>query len=156
LATRDIFNAIYDHLLTAPTQYVTSYVENNEKYAQIQLDLRTSTNLERLAIELYGSAAEKHKLKDPKSNVDVSFAETLMANEMYTLLENVFLSLNLERNYLHPVHAGWMKVFDHWTNSPILKTAWGDPHKPDDGIQGEYSPAFRRFIELRRKPGGNA
>jgi hypothetical protein len=151
LPTRDMFSAIYEHLLTAPTQYVTSYVDNNDKYAQIQMNLRTNPKLERLAIALYGSADEKQIQQAQQPN-GVTFAERLMAGEMFSLLENVFLSLNLERNYLHPVHAGWMKVFVHWAKLPLLRSAWTGDANCDEAICHEFGPAFRRFIDMILNP----
>ena len=78
-----------------------------------------------------------------------------MVNEMLALLENVFLSLDLERNGEHPVHAGWKGVFVNWLHTDSFRTYWmGETDAPENknGLCKEYSPAFRRYVDQVMKP----
>lgn len=146
LSSDEIFKAIYEYWLTKPAQFLTGYVHENEAYAKIQSSLRQDGKLRRLAIELYGTEKEKQEAstyKDPKNKVE----ERLMVNEMFTMLENVFFVLDLERQSLHPVHAGWMGVFSHWAKSESLKEYWADEKSTKNGLFREYSPSFCRFID---------
>jgi hypothetical protein len=147
-STRVVFEAIYSQWLSSPSQYVAPYVLGNDGYARLQNDLRTDPNLIRLATELYGSETMLQALRDEGPH-EITMAERLMANEMFALLENVFLSLDFERNCLHPVHQGWLKTFVNWANSPTLSTAWA-------GFELEYSPSFRKFIELVKTKEGKS
>lgn len=132
---RDLFAAVYQHWLETPREYIGAYLLGNEAYARIQASLRTDANLQQIASEIYGGSAPM-----PRTNANVSIPERHIAIEMYTLLENVYLALNLELNYQHPVHCGWMEVFKNWTGSPTLKAVWSQ-------VSGEFSPSFRRFID---------
>ncbi|MCC6508643.1 MAG: hypothetical protein IT423_06030, partial [Pirellulaceae bacterium] len=150
VAREKIFESIYNYWLTRPALDVERYVEENNRYASIHSALRQDPKLQRLARELYGTADEKQQaLVDwQQPNFD-TIAERLIANEMFTLLENVFLKLDLERQSRHPLHAGWMEVFRHWTQTPSLRTYWnGAPQGPHraNGLLHEFSPAFQRFI----------
>ncbi|MEK6260601.1 MAG: patatin-like phospholipase family protein [Planctomycetota bacterium] len=152
-STTDIFKHIYEFWLTKPAQYVTGYVQENEAYAKIQTALREDEKLRWLAKELYGTKKDKDEASEP-TNADrtsCGMAERLMTNEMFTLLENVFLQLDLERHYLHPVHAGWMGVFENWVASSTFNKHWNDPDGKTGGLHHEYCPAFVRFVDLVRK-----
>ncbi len=141
VSTREAFEKIYSHWLEIPPEFIAPYLQNNEAYARIMTTLRTNKDLKSLAIELYGGNDEKSPPVSP--NPTTSFALRLIANEMFTLLENVYFSQSLESRHLHPVNEGWMKVFKHWITSPTLKAAW------EDKLQDEYSPSFKRFVKNR-------
>ncbi len=149
---RQMFELNYDYWLTKPGQLIPKYIHENEAYARIQNILRTESNVRRIADSLYGgSNAEQVKDSPPTTE------ERLMANEMFTLLENVWFSLDLEQNQYHPIHSGWMEVFRRWSKSQILHAAWqtGGPGSAGP-LCCEYSPAFRRFINsIIRIPGAN-
>jgi hypothetical protein len=160
LPTQTVFETIYEHWLAAPAKYVTDYVHYNETYAKILTTLRTNSDLAEMAIELYGTEPQKQQLAK-RGRTAPKIAERLMANEMFSMLESVYLSLDLERQYLHPVHLGWMKVFDHWVKAPALLNSWKDspvllpdgtstdvPKPYRDGLNHEYGSAFGSFIEF--------
>lgn len=145
--TNEIFKGIYDFWLTKPAQFLTGYIHQNEAYAKIQASLRQNEKLRRLAMELYGT--EKEKI-EAVGSIESGFAveERLMVNEMLTMLESVFFELDLERQSLHPVHAGWMGVFKHWSKSESFKKCWADENATtENGLFREYSPSFCRFMD---------
>jgi len=143
--TRSIFQTIFEFWQTKPAQYVSSYVAMNDAYAKILETLRADKDLEQLAWELYGAKSESPAAV-PSSRIP-GVPEKLMVNQMLALLENVFLSLDLERNCDHPVHAGWIGVFKNWLSSPTMAHCWrGTLRDNADGLCKEYSPAFRRFV----------
>lgn len=147
LTTDTIFKSIYEYWLTKPAEFVTGYVHENDAYAKIQSSLRQDDKLRRLAMELYGTEKERQEASDattPKNKVE----ERLMVNEMFTMLKNVFFVLDLERQSLHPVHAGWMGVFGHWAKSESFREYWADENSTtENGLFREYSPSFCRFID---------
>lgn len=141
-STNDLFQSVYNFWLTKPAQFVAAYVQENDAYAKIQSALRQDKRLIWLAKELYGSPQDIENARGADRRFN-AVAERLMANEMFTLLENVFLALDLERNYLHPVHSGWMNVFKHWVRTDSLWKAWG---QKNELLQSAFSPAFIRFV----------
>ncbi len=153
-STRCLFETNFDFWLTKPAQFVTSYVHENETYAKIQAALRQDDKLCWLAKELYGTAKDRFEATHADRIKD-RVAERLMVNEMLTHLENVFLSLDLERNGLHPVHSGWMGVYHHWLQTPSFKKFWPGQNERD-GLCHEYSPPFRRFVDQVMKGSAEA
>ncbi len=62
----------------------------------------------------------------------------LFCNSLIQLMENVYLDLRLEDNQNDPDNAGWLKVFQNWTNSEHFKAAW-------KASSDTYGLPFRKF-----------
>ncbi len=45
-------------------------------------------------------------------------------NSLIQLMENVYLDLNLDHDYAHPDHRGWMNLFKHWSWSGLFRATW--------------------------------
>ena len=62
--------------------------------------------------------------------------------EQIRLMEAVYLDFDLERDWDHPDHRGWMSMFRHWAGSPMFRVAWavGMP---------TFGARFVAFCELR-------
>ena len=45
-------------------------------------------------------------------------------NSLIQLMENVYLDLDLDRDYAHPDHRGWMNLFKHWSWSGLFRATW--------------------------------
>lgn len=151
LSIRGIFEDLFSYWLSKPKQFGMEYIKQNETYVSILEKLRTSPSLSRLAAELYGTAnpspGSQSHVTPPTSDYEI--AERLMIGEMMTMLENVWFALDLERNRLHPVHAGWMAIYKHWIDSPTVKRHWNDTSgsSQPDGLKYEFSPVFRNFVD---------
>ncbi len=137
---RSIFEDIFNYWLAKPKQFGLDYVRQNEIYMNILEKLRTTPILFRFAAELYGTfhqkEAARQKIEGEQQDSAEMLAERLMIGEMMTLLENVWFALDLERNRLHPVHAGWMQVFHHWIHAPTVLRHWN--HSPVESTTGGY------------------
>lgn len=147
--TRDIFKSIFDEWLARPCD-VSSYASQNEGYVAIMDKLRSDDRLGQLANYACGSAASNEpKAKGTHANHQ---AERLMVSEMMTLLENVWGSLDFQNNFLHPVHEGWLNIFQRWTSGPVFEHHWFNEAKEyKTGIQSDFSPSFQRFVETIRR-----
>jgi len=44
--------------------------------------------------------------------------------QMLQLMENVYLDLDLETQFDHPDHRGWMNLFHHWAWSSMFRVSW--------------------------------
>ncbi len=92
------------------------------------------------AILSYGVATRMRKEAidhEPKGHEAMS--ERHMVAEMMTLLETVWLALDLERHHFHPVHGGWMQVFENWLHAKRVASHW-------QHLRSEFSPVFQRFV----------
>ncbi len=45
-------------------------------------------------------------------------------NSLIQLMENVYLDLDLDHDYAHPDHRGWMNLFKHWSWSGLFRATW--------------------------------
>ncbi len=154
-STKMIFKNIHDNWIRRPPNWIANYTSLNDAYIEIQELLRTETHLSALADELYGTeeqrgasrAAMEQDLPERRT------AERLMANQMFTVLENIWLTLDLSRQSNQPIFEGWVEVFKNWAQSRRLNRCWNDdPIRPavgtkiTAGISQEFSPAFVKFM----------
>lgn len=64
--------------------------------------------------------------------------------EMMQLIEDVWLSADLDRNWNHPQMIGWMNAFRRWTSSPIVCQWW-------PFLAPLFTPGMREFAETHLK-----
>ena len=75
-----------------------------------------------------------------------------MVGEMLKLLENAWVAFDFRNNFLHPVYRGWLNIFRLWTGNSIFEEHWFDQSANEKtGIQNEFNPDFRRFVEAVRR-----
>lgn len=63
-----------------------------------------------------------------------------LCNSIIQLMEDVYNDLDLEIEYDHPDHRGWMNLFRHWSWSGMLRVTWA--------VSGSgYGARFQSFCE---------
>ena len=146
---REWFENVYGLKLEKPPSFVPNYVHENEAYANIHRTLRTEPKFQSLAQEIYGTSSEIAAAQSSfvKSTDEERLAERLVAAEMFSLLENVWLSLNLDAQRKQPIYRGWMNVIHDWCHSRRLNRAWNDDAGNGQGLWREFSPGFCRFVQ---------
>jgi hypothetical protein len=67
--------------------------------------------------------------------------ERLFIIDLIQLMEDVFTTYSLEHevNRANPRIAGWMRVFERWSDEAKFRDVW-------DEVKLDYNPLFRRFI----------
>jgi len=66
--------------------------------------------------------------------------------QMLQVMENAWLSLNLDVNYAHPLNRGWMDVFHRWTGSAEVRQVW-------PLLRSEFARGFVNFCEKQMRMG---
>ena len=141
--TRRLFESIYDQWLESPGSN-SNYVSQNEDYVRILQQLRQDPSLIRLADRICG----KRQTRTTRKQSELVRSERLMIGEMMTLLENVYISLDLKNTFQHPINEGWLNVCKRWTGNKIFEEHWFDKQLNDGtGICHNFSPEFQRFIK---------
>jgi hypothetical protein len=133
--TAELFSRIEQRWAIRPPQLYSEYVKDNEAYCDILQRLRTEPLLGRLAAEVCGFSPPDGL----KESSERSVSERLMIKEMFTLLENVWINLDLEDYADNRLNSGWITVFESWAKSPTIKNAW-------PAVKSEYNPAFAKYI----------
>jgi hypothetical protein len=67
-------------------------------------------------------------------------AEVHTLVQMLQIMENAWLSLNLDVHYAHPLNRGWMDVFYRWANTPLFRRHW-------PLLRSEFARGFVSFCE---------
>ncbi len=65
-----------------------------------------------------------------------------LCNSMIQLMENVYLDLDLEREWQHPDNRGWMNLFLHWSWSRTFRQTWSIS-------ASTYGARFQTFCQRR-------
>jgi hypothetical protein len=73
-------------------------------------------------------------------------AEVHTLVQMLQIMENAWLSLNLDVHYAHPLNRGWMDVFYRWTNTPLFRRHW-------PVLRSEFARRFVSFCEKQVRMG---
>jgi hypothetical protein len=75
-----------------------------------------------------------------------SCAEVHALLQMLQIMQNAWLSLNLDVHYAHPLNRGWMDVFYRWTNTPLFRRHW-------PVLRSEFARGFVSFCEKQVRMG---
>jgi hypothetical protein len=63
-----------------------------------------------------------------------------LCNSVIQLMENLYIDLDLEREWSHPDNRGWMNLFKHWSWSRMFRQTWAVS-------ACTYGARFQRFCE---------
>ena len=120
-------------------------VDAVEKLEEAKKDtLQAEDKVERLADE-QESVGIKHKGEGLDKNVAEGYKHGLrqsihLCNMQITLMENVWMALDLDRYYNYPDNRGWMNLFRRWARSEIFRMVWSIN-------KGLYGRNFKEFAE---------
>jgi len=165
LACRALFSSLTRRWFAMPPGYESSFVQTTLEYMGMQKSLSEEEELHWITEGMYpelGSIIASSKSTDPatcktgQASVAVSGAanaesarssiglHTLL--RMLQIMENAWLSLNLDVCYAHPLNRGWMSVFYRWTSSKLFLRYW-------PVLRGEFARSFVEFCERQLRTG---
>jgi hypothetical protein len=127
-----------------------AFSRHGEQLKALQNTLRTDPNLKFLEQQLYPEwfALTKGAPPPPARNpwlppsYDELRAGFHFCSNMLQLMENAYLEFNLEEEYEHPDHRGWMNLFRHWSWSGMFIATYAVGCSM-------YGARFQRFCERR-------
>jgi hypothetical protein len=91
---------------------------------------------------------ERAVVAEHGSNPDDGTRVVYFLMHVTQVMEDVWLSMELERRWAHPLNAGWMNYFRRWTSTPSFRTWWPI-------LRPIYCPEFRHFLNERFELGIN-
>jgi hypothetical protein len=127
-----------------------SFSRHTEALAEIFNRIRGDENLKYLDHQFYpewekltGSALPRPPLQYwlPEKYDEIR-SGFYLCNSLIQLMENVYLDLNLERDYDHPDNRGWMNLFKHWSWSGMFRITWAIS-------ASTYGTRFQAFCQQR-------
>ncbi len=149
---RELFASLERRWFAMPPEYDAHFIASTHGFIAVHEAFQKDPRLWRLTLDLYpemdvnGKAAERIQETNHEQRVERQTAELHALLEMLQVMENAYLSLNLEVNYSHPMNRGWMDVFHRWTSAKTFRLQW-------PLLRGEFGRDFIRFCEKQMSLG---
>ena len=150
---RQVVNRLFANLhgrwFPPPPDLGKNFLESAQGYLEIEKALRTDPNLRRLSHSLFSEILSPPDAPGAEPTTAVQLqAEIHLVCQMVQVMEDAWLSLDLQGYFAHPMNRGWMNTFRRWTSSRVFASYW-------PLIRGQFSKDFVRFCEteLRLAPG---
>jgi hypothetical protein len=146
---RELFASLVRRWFAMPPEYEAKFVTSSHDFIQVQDAMRKDPRLWRLTLDLYpeldpNSAAEAPSSETIAERAARRAAELHILAQMLQVMENAYLSLNLEAHYAHPMNRGWMDVFHRWTSSETFRSHWLH-------LRSEFARDFVCFCERQMR-----
>jgi hypothetical protein len=147
---RALFDAVARSWFAMPPEYETTFVHSADGFIAVQEALRKDEHLWRLTLDLYPDLDPGQRLrKDARAETATQIsarerAELHAVAQMLQVMENAWLSLNLDVHYAHPLNRGWMDVFHRWTNAATFRAYW-------PLLRSEFARGFVSFCEKQMR-----
>ncbi|HEY7312336.1 MAG TPA: hypothetical protein VH643_23430 [Gemmataceae bacterium] len=150
--SRALFASLVRRWFAMPPAYESNFVTSTNGFLDIQESLRRDTRLRRLTFDLYPELEAQQPLcsalpkETPAEQAERCGAELHVILQMLQVMENAWLSLNLDVYYAHPLNRGWMDVFHRWTSAKTVRWFW-------PLLRSEMARGFVSFCEKQMKLG---
>src|SRR5262249_41072053 len=118
-----------------------SFVGSTTGYVDVQDELSGDEKLRRLTQSMYPELAAADG-----GDAGQACAELHTILRMLQVMENAWLSLNLDVHHAPPLNRGWMDVFNRWTSSETFRRVW-------PLARSEFARRFVSFCERQMRVG---
>ena len=127
---RAMFASVVRRWFAMPPEYEAEFLNSTAGFIEMQKALRQEPKLWRLTLDLYPElepTAEADLLAASEEPEERSrrAAELHAILQMLQVMENAWLSLNLDVHYAHPLNRGWMDIFHRWASPHRARTLAG-------------------------------
>jgi hypothetical protein len=149
---RALFASLVRRWFAMPPEYEATFIESTHGVIDVHEAFRDDPRLWRLTLDLYpemdpaGEAARQAPPETPDQQAARRCAEVHVIAQMLQVMENAWLSLNLDVNYAHPLNRGWMDLFHRWTSAETVRRHW-------PLLRAEYGRGFVSFCEKQMRLG---
>jgi hypothetical protein len=148
---RELFASVVRRWFAMPPEYDANFVTSTHGYIDLQEAWRNDARLWRLTLDVYPEldpdGSRRPAGRETKEQcASREAAELHLLLQMLQVVENAYLSLNLEKYYAHPLNRGWMDVFHRWTNAETFRKHWPT-------LRSEFARDFVRFCEGQMRKG---
>ena len=79
---------------------------------------------------------------DAPTGESSSLSDVTFLMRVIQLMEDAWLTCQLDQWWTHPLNLGWINLFARWATSPLFRFWW-------PLLSPMFSPGFRRFIDER-------
>jgi hypothetical protein len=137
-----LFSRLHSRWFPPPPDFNKSFLESVQGYVEIERALGSDKNLRAFSESMYKEIALDHDVAtlDANDQRDAQRAELHLVSQMLQVMENAWLTVNLEGYFAHPMNRGWMNTLRRWTSSAKFRKYWPLLH-------GEFSKDFVEFCK---------
>jgi hypothetical protein len=153
ISCRALFTSVARRWFASPPGYESSFIKTTTGYSEMQKSFAEDKELHPISLSMYPEVKNSTPVLQPSPTVlaaangaDPAPVEIATLLRMLQILENAWLSLNLDVCYAHPLNRGWMDVFYRWTTSPLFRKYW-------PVLRVEFSRNFVAFCERQLRTG---
>lgn len=150
---RGLFASVVRRWFAMPPEFEAAFVHSTQEFIEIQKAIREDPRLWRLTFDLYPEwKPDEQQLKalegaeTQEQKIARQRAELHITTHMLQVMENAWLSLNLDVNYAHPLNRGWMDIFHRWTGAATVRRLW-------PVLRAEFARGFVSFCEKQMRLG---
>ncbi|HYH69423.1 MAG TPA: hypothetical protein VD866_32310 [Urbifossiella sp.] len=140
---RRLFSLVRNRWFPPPMDFTTNYQEAGKAFAELMGSLRADPKMNRLTHDIYPEVA---RLTNPPFKTDeweghdVERAELTAVSHVLDVMQTVWMGMELDGSFSHPLQSGWMGSFRRWAAAATFQKYW-------PVVRGEYSRDFVRFCE---------
>jgi hypothetical protein len=139
---RVLFSAVARRWLSIAPNFDATFERSTRSYTALQEALSRDARLSGLSDDIYPEMASKpsETAGEMSPSNTIGSAERHVMLRLIQTMELVWLDLDLEANYSHPLNRGWLDVFSRWTNTKAFRRMWPI-------VRSEFSQRFVNFCE---------
>jgi ribosomal protein S18 acetylase RimI-like enzyme len=116
-----------------PPETHEDFLAAAQPFTEVHKSFRDEKSIAEMARAMYGDLVVKGEPIERLQGIHTSIL-------MMQVLENAWLTLDLETQYSHPLNTGWMNLVHRWSQIPELRRSW-------PVIRHEFSRGFVEFCE---------
>jgi predicted acylesterase/phospholipase RssA len=128
---------------------ITDAVNAGQQTIEVQATIIDAVNTQLEHVEMHATIEDEDNVghENVQTNEEGRrAAEVNILLQMLQVMENAYLSLDLEATYAHPMNRGWLDVFYRWTSAGTFRRHW--PH-----LRAEFGRQFVSFCERQMQLG---
>jgi GNAT superfamily N-acetyltransferase len=136
-----LFRDARAHWPPSPPRHQETFLEMTQRFVTLQIDL-LANGPPQLRAEIFNEITELSGKKSKLPNVDEEMAIFSFLLRVTQLMEDVWVSHDLDQYWSHPLNEGWMAYFNRWASTGSFRRWW-------PVLAPIYSLRFREFAKQR-------
>ena len=136
-----LFRDARAHWPPSPPRHQETFLEMTQRFVSLQIDL-LANGPPYLRAEIFSEITELSGEKSKLPDTDQEMAIFNFLLRVTQLMEDVWVSHDLDQYWSHPLNEGWMAYFNRWASTDSFRRWW-------PVLAPIYSLRFREFAKQR-------
>jgi GNAT superfamily N-acetyltransferase len=136
-----LFRDARAHWPPSPPRHQETFLEMTQRFVSLQIDL-LANGPSYLRAEIFSEITELSGKTSKRPDADEEMAIFSFLLRVTQLMEDVWVSHDLDQYWSHPLNEGWMAYFNRWASTGSFRRWW-------PVLAPIYSLRFREFAKQR-------